>query len=80
MAAKFDIAKHTLVPKHSKLSDKDRQALLTKYGITVKELPRISSKDPAIAELEVQQGDVVKIIRKSATAGEAIFYRGVFDA
>ena len=78
-AKKFDIAKHALVPKHSKLSEKDKTALLEKYKITVKELPRIGSQDSAIVNLEVKQGDVIKIVRKSATAGESIFYRGVFD-
>ena len=78
-AKKFDIAKHTLVPKHSKLSEKDKNALLERYQITVKELPRIGSKDAAIVDLDVKQGDVIKIVRKSATAGESVFYRGVFD-
>lgn len=77
-AKKYDIGKHVLVPKHAKLSEKDKQALLERYGITVKGLPRIRSDDPAIAALDVKTGDVIKIVRKSPTAGEAIFYRGVF--
>ena len=76
---KYDISKHILVPEHSKISDKEKNDLLEKYHITLKELPKISKKDPAIAHLNVKEGDVIKIIRKSPTAGESIFYRGVIN-
>ena len=49
--------------------------LVATHGL--KELPKISKKDPAIKELNVKVRDVIKIIRKSPTAGEAVFYRGV---
>jgi DNA-directed RNA polymerase subunit H len=52
---------------------------LEKYHITLKELPKISKKDPAIGHLNVKEGDVVKVVRESPTAGEAIFYRGVIN-
>lgn len=68
---------HTLVPEHTKLSEKEKEALLEKYHVVMRELPKISDKDPAIDHLDVKEGDVIKIIRKSQTAGEATFYRGV---
>ena len=71
------VEKHVLVPRHIKLSDKDNQALLEQYNISIKELPKIQKDDPAIAKLDVKPGDVIKIIRKSPTAGEADFYRSV---
>ncbi|MDA1196864.1 MAG: DNA-directed RNA polymerase subunit H [Nanoarchaeota archaeon] len=77
MTKKIDVSKHVLVPKHTKLSDSDKKALLNNYRITLKELPKIRKTDPAVANLQVKEGDVVKIVRPSATAGEAIFYRGV---
>lgn len=76
---KFKIEEHVLVPKHSKLSDKDKKELLEKYQITLKELPKIMKKDPIVKELGVKPGDVVKIIRKSETAGESVFYRCVVN-
>lgn len=79
MAKKFDITKHVLVPKHTKLSEKDKLALLERYQVTVKELPRIASSDPALEGLDVKAGDIIKIVRKSETAGESVFFRGVFD-
>lgn len=74
---KVDVTQHILVPKHVKITDKEKEKLLKKYNITLLELPKIRKKDPAIAHLGAKTGDVIKIIRKSSTAGESIFYRGV---
>ena len=70
---------HNLVPEHVKLSDKEKAELLAKYNIKARDLPRILLSDPAIAELNVKEGDVVKISRKSQTSGEAAYYRGVVN-
>jgi DNA-directed RNA polymerase subunit H len=80
MTDKFDVTKHSLVPKHEKVSEKEKVEILTRYNITLAQLPRISVKDPALRNLEIKIGDVVKITRPSATAGEAIYYRCVVDA
>jgi len=69
--------KHSLVPKHLKLSDKEKNELFSLYNITQKEMPKIKKTDPAIRHLDVKEGDVIKIIRKSPTAGESIYYRVV---
>jgi DNA-directed RNA polymerase subunit H len=73
------IVEHTLVPLHTKLTDKEAQELLKQHNITIKELPKIFIDDPAIRHLEVKENDIVKIIRVSPTAGKSIFYRGVID-
>ncbi len=75
--AKFDVTKHELVPKHSKLTEKERKELFEKYAIDMPNLPRIYKSDPAILNLDVKEGDIVKISRKSPTAGETVFYRRV---
>ncbi len=74
---KFKVSQHILVPKHIKLSEKDKKELLEEYHISLKELPKINKKDPAIQQLDIKKGDVIKIIRKSPSAGEAVFYRVV---
>ena len=74
---KFEVSKHTLVPKHSKLNEKDKKELLEKYNVSTKDLPKIRKNDPAIQHLGVKVRDIVKITRKSPSAGEAIFYRSV---
>jgi DNA-directed RNA polymerase subunit H len=75
--AKFDVTKHELVPKHAKLSDKEMKELFEKYAIELQNLPRIFKTDPSIQHLDVKDGDIVKISRKSPTAGETHFFRRV---
>ena len=74
---KIVIKTHILIPKHIKLSEKEKKELFEKYHISLKELPKIKKDDQALFSLNVDAGDVVKIIRSSPTAGEAIFYRVV---
>lgn len=74
---KLKIADHTLVPKHTKLAKDEIGPLLERYHITLKDLPRIRHKDAAIAGLNVKENDVIRIERKSPTAGTSVFYRRV---
>jgi DNA-directed RNA polymerase subunit H (RpoH/RPB5) len=78
--AKPKVRKHILIPKHAKLSDAEKKQLFTRYNITSKELPKILLTDPALTELNVKPGDVVKITRDSPTTGTTVFYRGVMHA
>lgn len=80
--AELDIRSHSLVPKHILLSEEEKESILEEYQISIDNLPKILITDPAIRLLgtpdqPVQPGDVVKIIRRSATAGTAIAYRVV---
>lgn len=77
MVQKHDVTKHVLVPKHSLVSEKEKKALTDKYSLSGNELPRILKTDPAIQHLKAKEGDVIKIVRKSLTAGETVFYRRV---
>ncbi|PLW80930.1 DNA-directed RNA polymerase subunit H [Candidatus Woesearchaeota archaeon] len=81
MATKSKIIpqEHILVPKHEKISDKEKEKLMDKYNIIVEDLPRISSKDPAISDIEVKEGDIIRVIRSNKTAYQSIFYRRVID-
>ena len=76
---KIDIKRHVLVPKHVKLSEKEKTSLLEKYDISIKQLPKILKNDPAIKELNAKPGDITKVIRQSPTAGETVFYREVIN-
>jgi DNA-directed RNA polymerase subunit H len=75
----FDIKSHVLVPEHIKLNSKEKKELLEKYHINLLELPKISMKDPALKNMDVNVGDVIKITRKSSTAGKSVFYRAVIN-
>jgi DNA-directed RNA polymerase subunit H len=72
-----DISKHVLVPKHSILSDKEKEELLRMYNVTLSQLPRIAQTDPMVAKMEGKVGDVIKIVRDSQTAGKTTYYRVV---
>jgi DNA-directed RNA polymerase subunit H len=78
-AAKFNVAGHNLVPKHTKLSQKDKKTLFEKYNILTRDLPKILIDDPALAGLDVVEGDIIKVERTSATTGKAVYYRGVVN-
>lgn len=49
-----------------------------KYGVDRSKLPKIKKHDPALPE-GVKVGDVIKITRKSQTAGTALYYRVVVE-
>ena len=73
----FNIFEHILVPKHILLGAEEVTNLLKKFNITINQLPRISSKDAVVKILDAKPGDVIKILRKSETAGTSEFYRVV---
>jgi len=70
---------HILVPNHTKLSDNEKEDFFKKHNLTFNELSKISKKDAAISHLDPKEGDVIKIIRKSPTANESVFYRGIVN-
>ena len=71
---------HELIPKHEILSEEDKKSVLEKLKLNdERNLPHIFLDDPAIAHLNPKAGDLVKVTRKSATAGQAVYYRLVSD-
>jgi len=66
---------HILQPKHTKLKPDEVKKLVSKYNISLSQLPKIKSDDAGIPEGCVP-GDVLKIERKE---GENIrvYYRVV---
>jgi len=73
----YDILKHELVPEHVILEEKEKKELLEKLKITAINLPKILSNDPVVKTIGAKEGDILKIIRKSPTAGTSIYYRVV---
>lgn len=66
---------HILQPKHTKLKTEEVKQLLEKYNISLSQLPKIRSVDPAIPE-GCNVGDVVKLERKEED-GVVTYYRVV---
>lgn len=73
------VTKHVLVPKHSKVSEKEKKELFERFHVDFAYLPKIFTDDPAIQQLDVKPGDVIKIERDSPTAGKTVFYRAVVE-
>ena len=75
----FDIFEHVLVPKHEILSEKEKAQILSQYRVRPYQLPQIKSADPAVKAIGAKPGDILKIMRKSPTAGEHDAYRYVVE-
>lgn len=75
-----DFQRHELVPKHEICSKEEVEEILKKYNAKLEQLPKILETDPVVKALGAKVGDVVKITRKSRTAGKFIAYRVVVPA
>ena len=70
---------HVYVPKHEIMTKKDAENVLKKFNCTPTQLPLIMVNDPAIVGIGVKPGDMIKITRKSGTAGVSLYYRYVVE-
>jgi DNA-directed RNA polymerase subunit H len=75
----FDVNQHLLVPKHTKLTEKEKENLFKTYNVNITDIPKILKTDPGIRSLDPKVGDVIRIERNSPTAGKTYFYRGVIN-
>ena len=57
------------------MNDEEINELLEKYKTKPSQLPKILATDPVVKLLGAKEGDVLKIIRKSPTAGTSEYYR-----
>lgn len=71
----IDLFMHELVPEHTIITEDEVKELEAKYGIARMQLPKIKAGDPAAKAIGARPGDVVKIIRRSATAGTHTVHR-----
>jgi DNA-directed RNA polymerase subunit H len=72
------------VPEHHLLTEEQAAEVLKELQVEKDKLPKIRTDDPAVVYLEqihgkIQEGSIIKIIRKSETAGEFIAYRLVIN-
>ena len=76
--------KHRLVPEHHLISEEQAAEVLKELQVERDKLPKIRMDDPAVVYLEsihgkIQEGSIIKIVRKSETAGDFVAYRLVIN-
>lgn len=75
----YDIFAHNFLPKHELLSKKEAEDLMKEFHIRPHQLPYIKTSDPAAETLGAKMGDILRITRRSPTAGEVVVYRYVVE-
>jgi len=75
----FNVLNHELVPIHELLADDEARRLFEVYNIIPEQLPKILASDPAAMAVGAKANQVVRIRRKSKTAGESVAYRLVIE-
>lgn len=73
----FNILEHELVPKHEIVPPEEAVRILRELGVKPEQLPWIRVTDPIVRILGAKPGDIIRIYRKSPTAGEVVVYRFV---
>lgn len=72
----YNPSKHSLVPKHTKLSQEESLEVMEKYMIKSKtQMPYISHNDVMAKRLGLKQGDIIKIDRYNENSGLSFGYR-----
>ena len=80
---RFNPLNHELVPLHELVDDAEVPTILAKYGVRKDQLPKIRSDDPAAracqgpdgATVAAEPGQLIKVTRRSPTAGRHVAYR-----
>jgi len=75
----FDIFEHKVVPRHEILTPEEEKQLLAEYKVHPYQLPQIKASDPAVKAIGAKPGEILRVIRKSSTAGEHLAYRYVVE-
>ena len=78
-AAAIKISNHIYQPKHEIIPKREAEEVMRKFNARPGQLPYIMTSDKAIEDLDVRPGDIIKITRKSPTAGESVYYRYVVE-
>ena len=73
------VTNHIYQPKHEILSKEEAEQVLKKFNVRTNQLPYIMSNDKGLEDLDVRPGDILRITRKSPTAGESVYYRYVVE-
>lgn len=71
----INITEHELVPQHILLTTEEKEELFARYRLKESQLMKILATDPVSRYYGYKRGQVIKIIRKSDTAGRYVTHR-----
>lgn len=71
------VKNHIYQPRHEILPKNEAEIILKKFNVRTNQLPYILTSDKGLEDLDIRPGDIIKITRKSPTAGESVYYRYV---
>jgi len=80
MAEEFNVLEHELVPEHHLLSQKEAAKVMSELNLSKDQLPKIRISDPCVVTLDqvsgpIEEGRIIKIVRRSSTSGVSVCYR-----
>ena len=72
------------MPEHHLLTVEEAEEVLKELNVDRDKLPKIKMDDPAVRYLadihgSVEEGSIIKVVRKSGTAGDFVAYRLVIN-
>lgn len=71
----INITEHELVPQHILLTTEEKEELFSRYKLKENQLMKMLASDPVARYYGYKRGQVIKIIRKSDTAGRYVTHR-----
>lgn len=71
----INITEHELVPQHILLTTEEKEELFARYKLKESQLMKMLITDPVARYYGYKRGQVIKIIRKSDTAGRYVMHR-----
>lgn len=71
----INITEHELVPQHILLTTEEKEELFSMYKLKENQLMKMLATDPVARYYGYKRGQVIKIIRKSDTAGRYVTHR-----
>lgn len=76
----FKVSTHFLIPRHELLTKEEATQVLAAFNATAAQFPYILATDPVAKEIGARPGDLVRVTRKSETAGSSVYYRYVVES